>query len=191
MELESKIEGVLFYKAEPMTKQELGSLFSVDEHTINMACDALHNSLQDRNGGVRLMITTTDVQLVTAPELSETIDLLRKEELKRDIGKAGAETLAIILYRGPVTRAEIDMIRGVNSTFILRNLLIRGLIDRIAHPTDKRQFQYQITTNLLAHLGITKKEELPDFATIADEIERYEKEHHAQNETEQTELNAQ
>ena len=174
MDLEGKVEAVLFYRSEPVSKKELGSFLNIDNQTLENALNLLNTQLQNR--GIQLIITEKEVQLVTASELSDMIDTLRKEELRRDIGKAGAETLAIVLYRGPITRAEIDFIRGVNSTFILRNLLIRGLVERTPHPADKRQYQYAITPSLLAHLGITKKEDLPDYVKILDELDMYERE---------------
>ena len=175
MDLERKVEAVLFYKAEPVPKRELGNFFSVTEQEIEQVLNTLKEKLQER--GIRLIETDNTVGLTTAPELAETIESLRKEDMKRDIGKAGAETLGIILYRGPITRAEIDFIRGVNSAFILRSLLMRGLVERSHHPKDKRQFQYAVTTDLLAHLGIENKTELPDYETILNELDRYEKEY--------------
>ena len=148
---------------------------------IESALDTLARALSTR--GVRLLSTDTSVQLVSAPEASELIDQLRKEELTADIGKAGAETLAIILYRGPLSRIEIDRIRGVNSTFIIRNLLIRGFVERRAHPTDSRSFIYAITPTLLQHLGITKREELPDFADVMNALDIFEKQDAAEEDS--------
>ena len=182
MSLEQKIEAVLFYKAEPMKRDELAKIFAVSSEEISEALGALTTSLTGR--GIRLVATDTSVSLVTAPELSDFIDELRKEELKGDIGKAGAETLAIILYRGPLSRAEIDRVRGVNSTFILRNLLIRGLIERRSHPTDSRSFTYAITPALLNHLGITSRESLPEFAEIMNALDIFE---HEEEQAETTE----
>ena len=179
MPLEVQIEAVLFYKTEPLSKKELVSFFAVSEADVTEAIITL--SLRLNQGATRIIELDDTVQMVTAPELSETIERLRKEELTREIGKAGAETLAIILYRGPVTRAEIDHIRGVNSSFILRNLQIRGLIERIAHPTLARSFQYTASLSLLSHLGVTKREELPEYADIMQEIDRFEKESHREN----------
>ena len=179
MPLEVQIEAVLFYKTEPLSKKELALFFAVHEADVAEAIITL--SLRLNQGATRIIELDDTVQMVTAPELSETIERLRKEELTREIGKAGAETLAIILYRGPVTRAEIDHIRGVNSSFILRNLQIRGLIERIAHPTLARSFQYTASLSLLSHLGVTKREELPEYADIMQEIDRFEKESHREN----------
>jgi segregation and condensation protein B len=164
----------LFYKTESVKKADLAALFNTSGEDITRALESLRIRLE--SGGTRLVQTDTDVQLVSAPELSELIEQLRKDELKKDIGKAGAETLAIILYRGPLTRADIDRVRGVNSTFILRNLLIRGLIERRPNPRNKLSFLYAATTDLLNHLGISRREELPQFAEIMDALDTFEKE---------------
>ena len=172
MDLETQIEGVLFYKAEPMKRSELADFFGVSVEDLTRALTSLQTRLQ--SGGTRLTLTDTTAQLVTAPELSATIETLKKEELSNDIGRAGAETLAIVLYRGPISRVEIDRIRGVNSTFILRNLLVRGLVERREHPTDARSYTYAITPDLLNHLGITQREELPDFDVIMNALDAFE-----------------
>ncbi len=173
MNLEMHIEAVLFYKAEPVKKVFLAELFSVSPDELETALANITHTLETR--GIRLTVTDTSVQLVTAPEVSELIDSVRKEELRGDIGKAGAETLAIILYRGPLSRVEIDRIRGVNSTFIIRNLLIRGLIERRAHPTDSRSFIYAVTPTLLNHLGVSARESLPEFGDIMNALDTFEK----------------
>ncbi len=172
--LETQIEGVLFYKAEPMKKTALANFFGVSLEEIDTNLALLSKRLQ--NGATQLSITDTTVQLVLSPQISDTIERLKKEELRSDIGKAGAETLAIVLYRGPLSRIEIDRIRGVNSTFILRNLLVRGLIERREHPTDARSYLYAITPSLLNHLGISHREELPEFDTIMNALDAFEEE---------------
>ena len=171
MTLEQKIEGVLFYRSAPVKKTELYKLFTIAEEELFAALQNL--SLHLEKGATRLLITDSAVQLVTAPELDGLIEEIRKDELKRDIGKAGAETLAIVLYREPVSRAEIDMIRGVNSAFILRNLMIRGLVSRESNPNDSRSFTYRITPELLQHLGITRKEDLKEYGSTIDALDSY------------------
>jgi len=174
MNLGKQIEGVLFYKTEPVKKSFLMKFFDVGEGEINETISALGERLQE--GATRLVVTDTEVQLVTATELADIIEKLRKDDLKKTIGRAGAETLAIVLYRGPLTRADIDRVRGVNSTFILRNLLIRGLVERRNNPKNKQSFLYAATPNLMNHLGITKKEELEQFSEIMDSLDTFEKE---------------
>ena len=158
MPLDVLVETVLFYKASPQKISTLKKLFEVSDEAWEQGITALESRL--KNGALRLVKTEGEVQLVTAPELSEFVEAMRKDEISGDIGKAGAETLAIVLYQGPVTRAEIDAIRGVNSSFILRNLLTRGLVKRESH---KNTFQFSISPELLKHLGVTSKEDLPDF----------------------------
>lgn len=170
MPIDILIEGLLFYKSAPQKKATVLKLFGITSEELSNALTVLKDRL--KSGATRLIETDTDLQLVTAPELAPVIEALRKNELRADIGKAGAETLAIILYQGPISRAEIDRIRGVNSSFILRNLQIRGLIER-GGGEQGSGFRYLITPALLAHLGVTHVHELPDFARIADALEKF------------------
>lgn len=169
MSLPILIEGVLFYKTAPVKKADLAALFSVSSDELRSALTALAERLEA--GATRLVETETDVQLVTAPLCSETIAKLRKEEQKREIGKAGAETLAIVLYRGPVSRSDIDRIRGVNSGYILRSLATRGLIERTA---SQKRVEYQATPELLRHLGVTNRHALPGFDVVMQQLDQYE-----------------
>lgn len=170
MPIDVLIEGLLFYKSAPQKKQTIIKLFEISPEDLAAAVVILRERLQ--GGATRLLETEGELQLVTAPELGPIIEALRKNELKADIGKAGAETLAIILYQEPISRAEIDRIRGVNSSFILRNLLIRGLVER-APSQNKTGYVFTISTALLAHLGVSHKHELPDFANIVNALERF------------------
>jgi len=170
MDLHVLIEALLFYRAAPQNKQKLLKLFAVSEAEFQAALETLRNRLA--NGAVRLAETETEIALVTAPELSDFIESLRKSDLTGDIGKAGAETLAIILYREPISRSEIDQIRGVNSSFILRNLLTRGLVSRESITGNGHQFR--ITPALLEHLGVTRKQDLPRFTEFMDAIDAFD-----------------
>ena len=114
MPLDILIEGLLFYKATSLKKASLIKRFCLSAEDLTVALASLATRLE--NSAIRLLETETEVQLVTAPLLAPFIDEMQKADLKHDIGKAGAETLAIILYRGSVSRAEIDRIRGVNSS---------------------------------------------------------------------------
>ena len=170
MELDQSIEAVLFYRAEPLKRAVLAKLLGVGEGEVSQALDALKERLQTT--ATRLILTDDEASLAVAPEFDELIEGIRKDELKRDIGRAGAETLAIVMYRGPVTRADIDRVRGVNSSYILRNLETRGLIERRA---GKRQNEFVITSELLRHLGIREKTEMPDYAKVMNALEAFER----------------
>lgn len=167
------IEAVLFWQSEPLTLKKLTSLVRVSTSELESLLSELEKNLQSR--GVRLIRKGEAITLATAPEASALIETLTREELTRELGKAGLETLAIVLYQGPITRSEIDYIRGVNSTFILRNLSIRGLVERISDPKDERRFLYLPTFDLLALLGISKISELPEFEAVKGELQSFEK----------------
>lgn len=167
----AELQALLFWRGEPVRKKELHKLLSVTEEELSSATRELTSALE--NQGIALVQTEEILSLTTASSTASLIESVRKEELSKDIGKAGAETLAVILYKGPVTRSELDYIRGVNSTFILRNLLIRGLIERIANPNDQRSFLYQATPDLLAHLGVTSATELPDYENAIRQLDTF------------------
>lgn len=167
-----QIEGLLFYKSVPLKKAVIMKQLSLSESEYAASLAVLRERL--RTGATRLVETVDEVQLMTAPELAPLIESIRKDELKGDLGKAGAETLAIILYREPITRAEIDRIRGVNSSFSLRALLMRGLIAREAGKRGGHAFR--ATPALLAHLGVSHKHELPNFSAIMGGLEAFEAE---------------
>ncbi len=174
MELDAQIEALLFWKAEPISAKRLVQILKKDPKEIEAALLKLEERLTGR--GLCLVYKEDAVTLATSPENAEMIETLTKEELTKDLGKAGLETLSIVIYRGPVSRSEIDYIRGVNSNFILRNLLVRGLVERVTKPGDERSYLYKPTFELLAHLGVKKVEDLPEYTKMREEIELSQKE---------------
>ena len=171
MLLSAQIEAILFFKGEPLSVKKLAELLAVRTETIEEALNELENKLA--GGGLTLIRNQDEVMLATAAEAGELIESIKKEELSRDIGKAGLETLAIVLYKGPISRPDIDYIRGVNSSFILRNLLVRGLIERLPNPNDSRSYLYQPTFDLMSFLGLTRIEDLPEFDTLKQKVEEF------------------
>jgi len=171
--LENKIEAVLFYKNEPMAIKEIGKILGKSEEEIKEGIDALKENLKER--GLTLIEDGEKISLATSGDTSELIDKIAKEEMSKDIGKAGLETLAIILYKGSASRREIDYIRGVNSTFILRSLLVKGLVEKAESEKDARTYLYKPTLELLAHLGLESAHKLPEYGRIQAEIEAIEK----------------
>ena len=172
MEIPASIEAVLFTRGEPMQIKELAKLFEIPEAEVRRNLSILEHELQDR--GISLVRNESVVELRTAKEASETIEKLRKEELAGGIGKAGMETLAILFYKGAATRSAIEYIRGVNAGAALRTLLMRGLVSRKVNPEDSRSYLYQPTTEALAHLGISKKEDLPQYEEFTKELQALE-----------------
>jgi segregation and condensation protein B len=167
--LEKKIEAVLFYLAEPVSLNSLAKSLEVSNSEIKKALDSLKEKLADR--GLTLVFHENEVTLVTSPEFSETIEKIVKEERERDLGRAGIETLSIIAYKGPVSKRDIEYIRGVNSQFVLRNLLLRGLVERKNSREDERVILYNITLDTLRYLGIKSINELPEYEGVRAQLD--------------------
>ncbi len=172
MTLDAQLEAVLFFKGEAVSIKYLSSLFKKEPAEVEAALLVLSEKLTGR--GITLVRKEDEVMLGTASELSSIIENLTREELTRDLGKAGLETLAIVLYRGPISRREIDYIRGVNSNFILRNLMVRGLVEKIPSPTDQRSFLYKPTFELITFMGLKHIEDLPEYQALRTEVEQFE-----------------
>lgn len=166
------LEAVLFAAGEPLPKKRLATILDISAKELAEATSALHQTLAGH--GLSLIETEDELELRTAPETSAVVKTLRESELSRDLGKASLETLAMVLYRGSATRGEIDFVRGVNSAAAIRNLLLRGLVERTEDATDKRRARYKPTVDALAHLGVGKREDLPRYAELTAGIEEAE-----------------
>ncbi len=108
------------------------------------------------------------LQLATKPNFKGLLEKVVKAELHEALTPAGLETLSIITYGGPILRSEIDYIRGVNSSFILRALLLRGLINRNPDPRRGNAYLYGPSFDFLKHLGGASVTELPDYQVFAE-----------------------
>lgn len=171
--IEQQIEAYLFFKGEPVTLKEIAKDLKITQDEIVSAIENLEKQHTVEKRGIVIVQYDGVITLGTHPDTSDVITQLTKEELQRDLGKSALETLTIILYQGPITRSKIDHIRGVNSNFILRNLLMRGLVSRVPDPSDERSFVYTPSLDLLTHLGVTKIEDLPDFESVGSTLQSF------------------
>ena len=176
--LQSQIEALLFFIGEPVKKMRLSKLLDCSAAELDAAIMDLERSLNDR--GLVLTTNGDSIALGTHSRASAIIEKVVKDELTREIGRAGLETLSIILYKREISKREIDYIRGVNSVYILRNLLIRGLTERLERRGE-RGYYYRPTIELLAHLGLTKLENLPEYENVLRELEEFTKNDSKQN----------
>lgn len=163
------IEAILFFKGEPISRKKLGEVLKVGQVEINEGIEKLKENLKER--GIVLLEKENEITLGTAPELSKLIEDLQKEELNKELSKASLETLSIVLYKNGVSRAEIDYIRGVNSSFTLRALSVRGLIEKTTDVKDNRRYIYKPSFELMSYMGVKSIEELPDYAEVSNGIE--------------------
>lgn len=166
---EQLIEAILFSQPEPVAVKDLSRLIKKSPEETVGALENLATSLAGR--GIVLVQTENEVALATHPDASDTLKAIRQEELQKDLGRAGLETIGAVIYAGPLTKGRVDYLRGVNSGFILRHLMVRGLVERIPNPDDSRSFLYRPTLELLSYLGVSQVEELPDYETVRHELD--------------------
>lgn len=169
--LEIQIEAVLFLKGDPVSVKWLAKIFEKKEEEIKEALFSLSKNLENR--GVRLIQKGDDVVLATAPESAEIIKKIVESEINSDLSKASLETLSVIIYKGSASRAEIDYVRGVNSSFILRNLMIRGLVEKQSERDENRNYVYKPSLMFLENIGIKSLEDLPDFVSVSSKLKEF------------------
>lgn len=167
-----KLEALLFSEGGAMTKKKLMQLLAIDASALQSATTELSRAKE--GSALAVVESDTEIALATRPEMKETLEHAYEKELGREIGDAGLEVLSIVLYRGPSTRAQIDYIRGVNTSSTIRALTARGLLERVANPSDAREYLYRPTVELLAHMGVTKGDELPEYGKISSELAAFE-----------------
>lgn len=163
------VESILFIAAKPLTLAKLSEITETPKTEVETALAELMKKYAADNGGVQLNRLGQSYQLATVGAASSVVQKFLEEEEKKELTKPSLETLTIIAYRGPVTKAELEQIRGVHCGLILRNLLIRGLIET-AETTATGETRYQVTFDFLHYLGLREVRELPDYETLnADE----------------------
>ncbi len=161
--LSAIIEALLFVYGEPMEIKRIKKILNVSEETVREAANILKEEYAAEKRGLTLIENVDRLQLATKPEISVFLEDFVKEEFKEELTPASLESLSLIVYLGPLSRARLDYFRGVNSSFILRNLLLRGLIERYPDPQKGNVYLYQVSFDLLKYLGISKIEDLPEY----------------------------
>jgi segregation and condensation protein B len=165
MELDAKLEAIMFAAAKPFTLKRLAELSGASADDVRSAVRNLSTRLEESGGGLMLQENGHEVELVTRPEVAELVSTVVKAEAAGELTRPSLEALTILAYRGPLTRPELEQIRGVQSALILRNLMIRGLVEekedsRLGQPT------YAVTFEFLNHLGVPSVEALPDYSEL-------------------------
>ena len=164
------LESLLFVSGAPLSFHRLAKILAMDEETVAEHIRALSKKyMSDAESGLQLIVKDRQVELATKPENSTCIEALTKSMLQENLSRSALEVLAIIAYRSPITRVEIESIRGVNCSFTLRNLLLRDLIERRGNPEDARGFVYLPTFRFLESLGLRDIGELPDYTALSQD----------------------
>lgn len=160
LDLIALVEAILFVSPEPISANQIGSLLDVTPRLVKNVIEELDTQYQDR--GIRLQFHNGRVQFTSAPEAASIIENFLELETTSTLSQAALETLSIIAYQQPITRPQIDAIRGVNSDGVLRTLLSKGLIDDVGRAEGPgRPILYSTTTEFLKHFGLASFDELP------------------------------
>ena len=164
---EQAVESVLFAAGGPVRFSDLASATGASRGELKTILAALRERYAER--GIRLVVGEREAQFATAPEAADTVGRFLRQELRGRLSKGALETLAIVAYRGPVTRPEVESIRGVQSAAPVRTLAIRGLIAEVGRRQEPgRPILYDTTIELLKYLGLGSKDELP---SVPEELE--------------------
>lgn len=169
------IESLLFVAGRPLERAELRKLLTVDDERLERGLHALRQALESQQRGIRLQHMGEQVQLVTTPENARYVAALLGLPMTAKLTTAALETLAVIAYRQPITRGQIEAIRGVNSDRALTSLIQHGLVAEIGRAqTVGRPALFATTPEFLQQFGITSLTELPGITSNKCEIAHQE-----------------
>lgn len=158
--LQIQLEALLFVASGSVTPAQLASAVDLPLHEVELALVELEKSLKER--GLRLQRHAGRYQLTSAPEIAHLVERFLGLEATSRLSRAALETLAITAYRQPVTRPEIDAIRGVNCDAVLKSLLGKGLLQEVGRAEKPgRPILYETTSDFLRHFGLSSLDELP------------------------------
>lgn len=174
-ELAKKIEALLFVAGDGLSVSRIASILKKSDEEIRSAISDLEKHLESEHA-ITILKDQERASLVTAASVSKLVEDFGKEEFAGELTKAALEALTIVAYKGPMKRSEIDYIRGVNSSFMVRNLLMRGLIERVHNPKDSRAYMYRISEDFLKFFGLKSIADLPDYGAYSRKLEEFIKE---------------
>lgn len=165
MSLKSQLESLLFVAIKPLGVKELATLTSAKTKEVEEALEALASEYQTKESGLSLIKNNSQYQITTASDNATLVQEFLKDEASGELSQPSLEALTIIAYRGPIAKLELERIRGVNCSLIIRNLLLRGLIEEKFDKT-KQDNYYIVTHDFIRFLGISSVSDLPDYEKL-------------------------
>lgn len=167
MNLASKIESLLFVSHKPLSLKKISLHVSASPKEVEECMHGLMEKYDDREEhGILLARNGDQFQLVSSPRNAQLIQDYLKEDVSGELTRPAVETLSIIAYRGPISKTDIEQIRGINCSLILRNLLIRGLVD-VKEDASRMEKMYTVSFDFFHHLGLQSMTELPDYERMS------------------------
>lgn len=162
LSLSARLEPLLFVAPGPVTNAQLASALEVTVRAVDEALTELETFYTETGRALRLQRLHGKVQLTTAPEVGGLVERFLGLEASSRLSQAALEVLAIVAYRRPITRPQVDAIRGVNSDGALKSLLSKGLVQEVGRSSSPgRPILYSITAEFLQHFGLGSLDELP------------------------------
>lgn len=165
MNIKDNIEAVLFIASRPLSFKRLAVIVEAEEAVVREAVAELTTDYRTRSGGVTMIAHDDEVQMATASGAAATVQRFLKAETTGELTRPSLEALTIVAYRGPITRSDLERIRGVNCSIILRNLMVRGLVQE-REGGNNRPSTYTVSVEFLRHLGLASIEDLPDYQSL-------------------------
>lgn len=163
-ELFGPIEAILFVAGEPIEEEALRIALQVSPETLETALQALSSQYEYERRGIRLLRFGKSVQLSTRPEFAPVVERLLQPVQRQSLSQAAMETLAVIAYRQPATRGDVEAVRGVKCDYSVQSLLAKGLIAEAGRrDTLGKPMEFITTDAFLRHFGISSLEELPQI----------------------------
>lgn len=164
--LARKIESLLFVASRPLSLKKICEQVGEEKKFVGEAISKLAEECKASGRGVQVMEIDGEYQMSTVPESSKLVKDFLKDEMTGELTRPALETLTIVAYRGPIAKPDLEQIRGINCSLILRNLMIKGLVE--AKTSDKGgEALYNITFDFMRHLGVTKASELSDYEKLS------------------------
>ncbi|MBU1132298.1 SMC-Scp complex subunit ScpB, partial [Patescibacteria group bacterium] len=166
--LKTKIETLLFISPKPMDAKSLANILNkqgekISTEEVEKTIEELKEKYNLPESGIQIIQAGDGYQMVSNPDESELVKKFVRDDMTGELTPASLETLTVIAYRGPISKPDLEQIRGVNCSMIIRNLLIRGLI-MVEEDKTKLQNYYQVTADFIKYLGLNSAEDLPDYA---------------------------
>jgi segregation and condensation protein B len=173
---QSKIEALLFAAGEPVGVEKLSKFLKITKQECFEQLDSLEKFYLENERGVSIIKKENQVQLVSNKKWGSLVGEFLNKQTSEELSRAASEVLAVVAYRGPVSRMEIEQIRGVNCSFTLRNLAMRGLVERKENSADNRSYLYEISFDFLKSMGIESVEKLPNYEVLRSSVAVMDKE---------------
>jgi len=173
MNLKALVEGLLFVSGdEGLTLEEISNLTEKEKDEVSLIIKELYNDLNNEQRGIQLEFLGNKFKFTTKSEHKEYYKKLIAEEESSTLSQSALETLAIIAYNGPITRIEIDQIRGVNSSYLIRKLLLKDLIEEVGKSNSAGNPRlYNVTPRFLDYFGLGSINELPTITIENNSID--------------------